>query len=88
MATFSFSLYPDSSTTSSRSRSAGGIRDTARNADSVGEAPSPALGAVLLDPDVGDDELRARLLSTVPAAQLREPCRNGERTGRRRGVAP
>ena len=30
------------------------------------------LGAVLLDPDVGDDELRARLLSTVPEAQLRE----------------
>ena len=29
------------------------------------------LGAVLLDPDVGDDELRARLLSTVPEAQLR-----------------
>ena len=27
---------------------------------------------MLLDPDVGDDELRARLLSTVPAAQLRE----------------
>ena len=30
------------------------------------------LGAVLLDPDVGDDELRARLLSTVPEAELRE----------------
>ena len=30
------------------------------------------LGAVLLDPDVGDDELRARLLSTVPEAQLLE----------------
>ena len=30
------------------------------------------LGAVLLDPDVGDDELRARLLTTVPEAQLRE----------------
>ena len=30
------------------------------------------LGAVLLDPDVGDDELRARLLSTVPEAQLHE----------------
>ena len=30
------------------------------------------LGAVPLDPDVGDDELRARLLSTVPEAQLRE----------------
>ena len=30
------------------------------------------LGAVLLDPDVGDDELRARLLSSVPVAQLRE----------------
>ena len=30
------------------------------------------LGTVLLDPDVGDDELRARLLSTVPEAQLRE----------------
>ena len=30
------------------------------------------LGAVLLDPDVGDDELRTRLLSTVPEAQLRE----------------
>ena len=27
---------------------------------------------VLLDPDVGDDALRARLLSTVPEAQLRE----------------
>ena len=27
------------------------------------------LGAVLLDPDVGDDELRARMLSTVPEAQ-------------------
>ena len=30
------------------------------------------LCAVLLDPDVGDDELRARLLSTVSEAQLRE----------------
>ena len=30
------------------------------------------LGAVLLDPDVGDTELRARLLSTVPEVQLRE----------------
>ena len=30
------------------------------------------LGAVLLDPDVGDDELRARMLSTVPEAQLHE----------------
>ena len=30
------------------------------------------LGAVLLDPAVGDDELRARLLSTGPEAQLRE----------------
>ena len=30
------------------------------------------LGAVLLDPDVGDDELRARLLSIVPEEQLRE----------------
>ena len=30
------------------------------------------LGAVLLDRDVGDDELRGRLLSTVPEAQLRE----------------
>ena len=30
------------------------------------------LGAVLLDPDIGDDELRARLLSTVPEGQLRE----------------
>ena len=30
------------------------------------------LGAVLLDHDVGDDELRARLLSTVPETQLRE----------------
>ena len=30
------------------------------------------LGAVLLDPDVADDELRARLLSTVPEAQLHE----------------
>ena len=30
------------------------------------------LGAVLLDPDVGDDELRTRLLSTVPEEQLRE----------------
>ena len=30
------------------------------------------LGAVLLDPDVGDEELRARLLSTVPEAQLHE----------------
>ena len=30
------------------------------------------LGAVLLDPDVGDAELRARLLSTVPETQLRE----------------
>ena len=30
------------------------------------------LGAVLLDPDVGDDELRARLLSTVPEEQLQE----------------
>ena len=27
---------------------------------------------VLLDPDVADDELRARLLSTVPEVQLRE----------------
>ena len=32
----------------------------------------PRLGAVLLDPDVGDDELRARMLSTVPEAQLHE----------------
>ena len=30
------------------------------------------LGAVLLDPDVGDAELRARLLSTVPETKLRE----------------
>ena len=30
------------------------------------------LGAVLLDPDVGDDGLRARLLSIVPEEQLRE----------------
>ena len=30
------------------------------------------LGAVLLDPDLGDAELRARLLSTVPETQLRE----------------
>ena len=30
------------------------------------------LGAVLLDLDVGDDELRARMLSTVPEAQLHE----------------
>ena len=30
------------------------------------------LGAVLLDSDVGDDELRARLLSIVPEEQLRE----------------
>ena len=30
------------------------------------------LGAVLLDPDVADDELRAQLLSTVPEAQLHE----------------
>ena len=30
------------------------------------------LGAVLLDPDIGDAELRARLLSTVPESQLRE----------------
>ena len=30
------------------------------------------LGEVLLDPDVGDAELRARLLSTVPETQLRE----------------
>ena len=30
------------------------------------------LGAVLLDPDVADDELRARLLSIVPEAQLHE----------------
>ena len=30
------------------------------------------LGAVLLDPDVGDDELRARLLSIVPEEKLRE----------------
>ena len=29
-------------------------------------------GAVLLDPDIGDDELRVRLLSTVSEAQLRE----------------
>ena len=36
------------------------------------------LSAVLLDPDVGDDELRARLLSTVPEAQLRGPVRPGE----------
>ena len=31
------------------------------------------LGAVLLDPDVGDDELRARMLSTVPEAQSLGP---------------
>ena len=30
------------------------------------------LGAVLLDPEVGDDELRARLLSTAPEEQLQE----------------
>ena len=30
------------------------------------------LGAVLLDPDIGDAELRARLLSTVPETELRE----------------
>ena len=30
------------------------------------------LGAVLLDPDIGDAELRARLLSIVPETQLRE----------------
>ena len=30
------------------------------------------LGAVLLDPDIGDAELRARLLSTVPETQLRD----------------
>ena len=37
------------------------------------------LGAVLLDPDVGDDELRARLLSTVPEnAAARGPVRPGE----------
>ena len=30
------------------------------------------LGAVLLDPDIGDAGLRARLLSTVPETQLRE----------------
>ena len=30
------------------------------------------LGAVLLDPEIGDAELRARLLSTVPETQLRE----------------
>ena len=29
-------------------------------------------GAVLLDPDVGDAELRARLLPTVPETKLRE----------------
>ena len=40
------------------------------------------LGAVLLDPDVGDDELRGRLLSTVPEAQsARGPVRPW-RTGR------
>ena len=33
---------------------------------------TPVLGAVLLDLDVGHDELRARLLSTAPEAQLRE----------------
>ena len=37
------------------------------------------LCAVLLDSDVGDDELRARLLSIVPEEQLREdPVRPGE----------
>ena len=30
------------------------------------------LGAVLLDPDIGDAELRTRLLSIVPETQLRE----------------
>ena len=34
------------------------------------------LGAVLLDPDIGDAELRARLLSTVPETQLREDQSN------------
>ena len=34
--------------------------------------PPARRGAVLLDPDVGDAELRTRLLSTVPEAQLRE----------------
>ena len=43
------------------------------------------LGAVLLDPDVADDELRARLLSTVPEAQLR-PFRRRVAVGRRRTV--
>ena len=33
---------------------------------------SRRLGAVLLDPDVGDAELRTRLLSTVPEPQLRQ----------------
>ena len=33
---------------------------------------SRRLGAVLLDPDVGDAELRTRLLSTVPETQLRQ----------------
>ena len=37
------------------------------------------LSAVLLDPDLGDDELRARLLSTVPEAQTaRGPVRPGK----------
>ena len=44
------------------------------------------LSAVLLDPDVGDDELPAPLLSTVPEAQsARGPVRPGELDARKRG---
>ena len=42
------------------------------------------LGAVLLDPDVGDDELRARLLSIVAGGEVaRGPVRPGELDARR-----
>ena len=40
--------------------------------DRIVQLLPPARRAVLLDPDVGDDELRARLLSTVPEVQLHE----------------
>ena len=40
------------------------------------------LGAVLLDPDVGDDELRARLLSIVPEEKLPARTSSTWRAGR------
>ena len=47
---------------------AAGVRAHARRTT----AGARKLGAVRLDPDIGDAALRARLRSTVPETQLRE----------------